>query len=226
MDLQPDLPSRKRLFCNNCQTDTNHNVLYDHVCENIEEDEQGNLVNWEKYIYRFLICAGCEHAVLEECWTNMWLPDENGKPQYFYEYFPKRAKQDIKRKYFRQLPRKLNKIYNETIQAFNSNLLTLCTAGLRTLIEGICEDKKIKGRNLEEKINNLVPLLPQNIVNGLHSFRFMGNEALHELNAPNINDLRLAIEISEDLLNFIYELDYKASQLPHSQRNVQSSNSE
>ena len=41
----------------------------------------------------------------------------------------------------------------------------------------------------------------------------MGNVAAHELEAPNREDLKLAIEVIEDLLNFLYELDYKAQQL-------------
>ena len=42
----------------------------------------------------------------------------------------------------------------------------------------------------------------------------MGNEALHELGAPDRKNLQTAIEVSEDLLNFLYELDYKARRLP------------
>ena len=53
----------------------------------------------------------------------------------------------------------------------------------------------------------------KNIVTGLHGFRFIGNTALHRLNPPKKDDLRLAIEVSEDILNFLYELDYKASRL-------------
>lgn len=52
-----------------------------------------------------------------------------------------------------------------------------------------------------------------NIVESLHGFRFMGNEALHELNPPEKKNLNVAIEVSEDLMNYLYELDYKASQL-------------
>jgi hypothetical protein len=218
-ELQPDLSSRKRIFCNKCRNETNHTVLCDHAYENAEVDGE-DLINWEKYVYRFWICAGCESATLEECWTTLGYEDRNGKQIYNSEYFPKRTERDIRKKYFRQLPQKLDKIYEETILAFNENLMILCAAGLRTLIEGICEDKGIKGRNLEERINALVTLLPQNIVASLHSFRFMGNEALHELTPPKAADLRLAIEISEDLLNFLYELDYKASQLPAKQRNA------
>jgi len=74
--------------------------------------------------------------------------------------------------------------------------------------------KNIDGKNLEQRIDHLEAILPANIVQNLHGFRFMGNEALHELGAPDPKDLRLAIEVSEDLLNFLYELDYKASRLP------------
>jgi hypothetical protein len=90
----------------------------------------------------------------------------------------------------------------------------LCTAGLRALLEGVCDDKHIKGRNLRDKIDNLQPLLAnKSIVKNLHHFRFTGNQAVHRLESPTRGDTKLAIEVMEDLLNFLYELDYKASRL-------------
>jgi hypothetical protein len=77
-------------------------------------------------------------------------------------------------------------------------------------LEGICAEKGIEGRNLHTKIDGLKVYLPANIVDSLHRFRFVGNEAAHELQAPTEAELRLAIEVMEDLLNFLYELDYKA----------------
>jgi len=67
-------------------------------------------------------------------------------------------------------------------------------------------------------------VIPQNIVSNLHSIRFLGNEAAHELIAPTYHELSLAIEICEDLLNFLYELDYKATSLTQmrNERNNQS----
>ncbi|MFQ5894396.1 MAG: DUF4145 domain-containing protein [Nitrospinota bacterium] len=116
-------------------------------------------------------------------------------------------------KRFKALPEKLFSIYREIIHAYNGSLNVLCAAGARALLEGICEDKGISGKNIEEKVEGLKRLLPANIVDDLHGFRFIGNRALHELEAPSREDLGLAIEIIEDLLNFIYELDYKASRL-------------
>jgi hypothetical protein len=175
---------------------------------------------WEKVVYRFWICAGCESATLEECWTMRGYEDRDGKQIYNSTFFPRRTEYDVTGKHFKQLPKKLDGIYREAIQAFNDRLYVLCAAGLRTLIEGICEDKQVTGKNLEDKINALVGVLPQNIVTSLHSFRFMGNDALHEITAPKPEDLRLAIEISEDLLNFLYELDYKARRLLSKGHNI------
>ena len=92
---------------------------------------------------------------------------------------------------------------------------------LRSIIEGLCDDKEISGKrdSLEKKIKSLTKLgISANIAENLHGFRFMGNAAVHELVAPEQEDLRLAIEIIEDLLNFVYELDYKTRRLKGNQR--------
>jgi len=64
-------------------------------------------------------------------------------------------------------------------------------------------------------------ILPQNIVDSLHGFRFMANDALHRLTGTDCECLRVAIEVCEDLLNFLYELDYKAQRLPRRKQTSQ-----
>lgn len=80
-------------------------------------------------------------------------------------------------------------------------------------------DPEASEGDLKPKVFRKMPvrlrtIYSQTIVANLHGFRFMGNIALHELAAPKKDDLKVAIEVSEDLLNFLYELDYKASLLP------------
>jgi hypothetical protein len=168
---------------------------------------------WERLGYRLWICAGCERGTLEEYYTSDFLEDRDGNPQYEYEYSPPRIMVYVEAKKFKQLPPKLDKIYREVLHAFNNKLTILCAIGIRGLLEGICADKGIKGKNIASKIDGLSSMLPQNIVSNLHSIRFLGNEAAHELVGPESHELRLAIEICEDLLNYVYELDYKASRL-------------
>jgi hypothetical protein len=207
--LDPRFPSAKKIFCNSCKQETNHVAQGDYSARVDGEDGWW----WHEGVYRLWACAGCESGLLEICWTNVTLTRDDGSQEYTYEYYPKRASHEIEAKMFLRLPQKLQKIYKETIQAFNEGIDLLCTAGLRALLEGICEDKNISGSNLEKKIDALVGLLPKNIVESLHSFRFMGNTAIHELTPPDRADLWLAIEVSEDLLNYFYELDYRARSL-------------
>jgi len=203
---------QKLIFCNRCKNETNH-VLKGEHSRRFYEKEHGQLMFWEEVADRLWICAGCEQGTLEHCYTMDGYVDESGNQFYESTYYPKRTQQHIPQKRFMKIPKKLDKLYAETVEAYNNGLNILCAAGLRALIEGICVDKNIRGKNLENKIDGLNSILPENIVKNLHSFRFIGNEAIHELSAPNKGDLLLAIEVSQDLMNFIYELDYKASQL-------------
>jgi hypothetical protein len=201
-----DIGLRKKiLFCNHCRTETNHLCQTEYLRH---REYEGHF--WEEDKYRLWVCAGCEHATLEVAYQDVGYGSDDN---WDVEYFPKREEYDVKGKSFGKLPDKLNTIYRETIQAFNNGLNLLCAAGLRALIEGICDDKRMQGNNLEAKIDNLKSILPNNIVANIHNFRFIGNTAVHELTPPQTDALRLAIGIVEDLLNFLYELDYKASGL-------------
>jgi hypothetical protein len=210
-DNETAVERRRRLFCNCCNGETNHILRGEHHRTHIEDEIAGY---WEKTYYRLWTCAGCDTGTMEEAWTSTLVVDEQGDHIYEYSYHPPRSASELRPKVFRQLPKPLKVIYAETIGAFNHKLYITCAGGLRALIEGICENKNITGRNLEERIDRLETVLPKNIVQSIHGFRFMGNEALHRLSAPEPGTLRLAIEVSEDLLNFLYELDYKASRLP------------
>jgi hypothetical protein len=182
------------------------------VYENTPNEQLGF---WEEFEYRFWVCRGCDTATLEEAYTNIGMYDPS-REKHICEskLYPKRRERELAHKRFRQLNTKLSAIYREVIASYNNDSGTLCAIGLRALLEGICADKTIDGRDLFTKIDGLTAYLPANIVESLHSFRFMGNVAAHELQAPKPTELRLAIEVMEDLLNFLYELEYKAQRLP------------
>lgn len=223
--LPTELPTNKRIFCNNCRNDTNHIPKY-HSCEY-------RLASVEKSAYLitkgnlFWMCAGCENFTFE-CYDIMEIfrfdedlsEDElnslnelDSNPDVTSNFFPKRTKNDLVAKNFNQMPTFLKDIYQEVIAAFNNEIPILCAVGIRALVEGICSDQEITGRNLEKKIDGLARIIPQNIVANLHELRFMGNQAAHELSAPHKEEIQLAILICEDLLNYLYELDYKANTL-------------
>jgi hypothetical protein len=198
-------PEIKRLYCNSCAQETHHQLKGSHkqACDFVDDVGCG--------LVRYLLwaCRGCDTGVLETAyWTDSmeWAIE--------YDYFPERSQHFLLPKPYSKLTASLMAIYREVITCYNQEAFILCAAGLRALLEGICHDKKVKGFNNETRIDGLKEFLPnENIVRNLHCFRFMGNEAIHELAEPNPAEVALAIGIIEDLLNFFYELDYKASQL-------------
>jgi hypothetical protein len=203
-------PPKKKIYCNKCKQNTNHSLIGEHPVSNYDEQAGWGQIS----TYRLWICAGCETGSLEVEYSNSDMMDDEGNDLSDYTYYPKRVRDDRPKKVFLKLKPKLEQIYKEAIVCFNNESYILCTAGLRALLEGVCDDKHIKGKNLRDKIDNLQPLLgSKNIVKNLHHFRFTGNQAVHKLEAPTRGSTELAIEVMDDLLNCLYELDYKASRL-------------
>jgi hypothetical protein len=207
--MAADTPNKTRIYCNWCKQETNHELKGEHTVKFPDEDFP------EMLVYRFWICMGCERGTLQEGYWNGGMNEDDEEQ----EYFPERSKKFLVPKPYFKLKIALSDIYREAITCYNSKAPILCAAGLRALLEGICQDKRIKGKTLKAKIDGLQTRLPnKNIIRNLHHFRFMGNDAVHELTAPKPNELALAIGVIEDLLNFFYELDYKASQLRQMRR--------
>ena len=113
--------------------------------------------------WEIIQCVGCETVSFRELWlTNEdWVPNEGPKPTVYR--YPEVDKDQVPIKSFRQAPYNINKIYEESIQSFNIGNYILCAAGLRVVIEGICEEEIAKNEQmtskklytLEKKINGL-----------------------------------------------------------------------
>lgn len=196
--------NKKWIYCNHCKGVTRHVWVASHSYGRGWAEEDGT-DEWGEYI--LWACAGCDTGTMEDHYTAVYLPGD----EYNCIFHPKRAHADRAQKQFCKLPQKLQTLYQEVISALNESLNLLCAAGLRGLVEGVCADKGIQGSNLGAKIEGMKSLLPENIVKNLHGFRFMGNRAAHELEAPNNQELALAVDVIEDIFNFLYELDYKAT---------------
>jgi hypothetical protein len=211
-----DIGAVRKIFCNTCKVETKHelNTIHKRHWDEypLDKDEYSQPSYWEEYQFRLWVCRGCDTAVLEEAFTSIGMGGPN-EQKWASSFYPKRAFRALPQKRFIRLDEKLSNIHREVIDSFNDGMPILCAIGLRALLEGICAEKEIEGRNLQQKIDNLDTILPANIVTSLHGFRFMGNLAAHELEASGENELKLAIEVIEDLLNFLYELDYKAQKL-------------
>lgn len=216
-----------KVICQECQHETNHMVLVSVELNGFEE-EYG--LHWSS-IYQIIKCQGCDTLSfrIENTDSETWAPND----PYRETIYPKRSEKIIKNKIFHSLPYNVNRLYRETIDCFNNDILTLCAAGIRALVEAICLENKVidgnveikdqngavirteKKDNLEGKINGLFEkgILTEKNSIALHEHRLLGNEALHRMAVLNKEELSIAINIVEGILESIYEIPYKSMKL-------------
>lgn len=219
-------PCRELHFCMNCEGNRNHTTL----CEKRVSEHTDVYNYWAKFA--IIQCNGCDEIsfLKETCFSEDI--DDDGRPKLVRTLYPERHKLSRRAKEYCKVPFKLRNLYIEIIEAYNSESPLLCAAGLRSLVEGICADLKIKKgptevlkkggikvieqtQKLEGKINGLVETgyLSKKHASILHRHRFLGNDALHDLDKPTFDCLRAAIDIIEHTLENLYELEDKAGQI-------------
>lgn len=216
--METETNSKEQVVCNSCKHRTWHSIIFSRpfLISGYDgyggDDYLGNVeTQWD-----LLQCMGCGSIS-----ARMVMEDEYDEHPYV-EFYPERTISHHVGKYYVHLPENLAHLYSEITATYNRGNLILCSAGIRALLEGICIDKGIgsgpdeKGKStksLEGKINGLASIVPPGIVKNLHGLRFLGNQALHELDIPDKNDVKLAISVIEDIMNIIYDLDYRAQLL-------------
>lgn len=198
----------KWIHCNSCSRPTEHLLVSKYVYHDSETIKDDYEIWWSNG-WQIWQCRGCKELIGEKTYQFSEDTDYDGSSLVNRTFYPERDKELLKAKTYINIPKKIKSIYEEITKCFNNSCYLLCSIGLRTLIEGICLDKNISGNNLYEKIENAL-FIPENIRKNLHGFRFLGNDAAHELNYPDKEDLQLAILVVEDILNVAYELNYKS----------------
>ncbi len=209
-------------ICETCKGPTKQTVLFE---KEVSEEEQ-ETGWWETSIYQIIQCDGCESISYRTLFDSAYLRSYEGNS--IESLFPKRTVNSLSIKSFLNTPKNIVSIYRETIDAYNNDMEILCSAGLRTIIEGICTDKNIKNgeitevggkkktsKGLDGKIEGLAAngFLTKVHSDVLHELRFLGNKALHNLSPPSKKELKLAIDIVEHSIENIYELQDRARKL-------------
>lgn len=191
-------------FCARCSRDTNHAVQ----CVHQEEGDPSTYHYAEQY---FIVkCKGCNYVSFLKIYHDYEnaYPDENNGwvvPKDI-DRFPKGKKGALDTW---NMPEIVASIYSETCDAYRDGALTLAGIGFRATIEAICNDQNISGKELSVKINNLAAkgLISKKDSARLHSIRFMGNDAAHDIKKPSISSLDAALVIVEHLITTVYILD-------------------
>lgn len=217
-----------RAYCSNCNNETKH-VVRQSINKRIEEyldPRDPDSLIYARNDYQIIECRGCEFTSFRSTYD---FSEEDGT---IVKLYPKRTSTSLTIKDMLNVPQKLRRFYIETINAFNFESNTLCAAGLRALVEGVCaengitkgevtvnkgkkNEKKVKKNNLEGKISGLHEhgILTKKNAETLHELRFLGNDAVHKLALPPSNELLLAIKILEHTLEALYEIPEAGAEL-------------
>ncbi len=206
-------PTLVKAPCSSCGGERNHVVVSEHNTTS-DPDEDGYYFETSHQIIR---CQGCEDLRFREIYADEFDLDENDQPLEHVTIYPDQARKGrpFNKELGNGLPTNVVGMYKEALGAFNAGAKVLAGGGLRAIVEAICKDRAIAGINLQKKIDRLVEagLLAQPQADLLHEERFIGNAALHELEAPPDDDLTIGFEIIEALLITIYVLPDKAKKL-------------
>jgi hypothetical protein len=219
-------------LCRSCEGETNHQILQTEIHSGeFPFRHHSEDIYWWETKYQIIECLGCNLKAFRTENTNSEDHDFN---EVFVNVglYPEWELDNLKVKNYFAAPGVIQKIYNETIKAYNSNMEILCAAGARSLVEGICKTQKIKKGNityiddegisqtkksdsLSGQINALSEkgILSKKNAEALQEHKFLGNAALHELDIPSKKSLRLSIEILENILDSIYAIPIKVKYL-------------
>lgn len=200
-DEQPDFWTT----CNSCRNTTKHETLKH---ETISGDDEYRF----RRTFSIIRCKGCEDISFREKYEDFesTYPNDDGEwiaPET-NTFYPKRRMQDGDLEVF-MLPDVVSQIYSETLLAINEEALTLAGLGLRGIIEAVCNDLQVKGKNLEVRISRLATMgvISVNDATRLHAIRFLGNDAAHEIKKPRKSQVRVAMQIINHLVRSVYILE-------------------
>lgn len=197
-----------RNYCIKCKQQTNHDIEGIHKIQP-HPDEYHCLIE-----HSVVKCRGCDTVSFLRVFHDFEgaYPTEHDEwvvPKDI-ETYPKAQTGNLDTKH---LPDIVESIYTETCNAYRDGALTLAGIGFRSTVEAICNDQGITGKELSTKINNLASkgLISKKDSTRLHSIRFMGNDAAHDIKKPSEKSLQAALVIVEHLITTVYIIDRESA---------------
>lgn len=213
-NMSDSKPKTIKCYCSSCGQRTNHWVVSE---VSLFPDDRDDF--WWRDDYRLVRCCGCERISFNREYVDESMVDydpHNGSPILVSEFtsFPNKEGLVEPVENTWDFPSDVYGIYKEAITAYNEGCLRLAAAGFRATVEAICNDKGIVSKNLESKINGLkrAGIITDADRNRLHSIRFMGNDSIHEMKAPDKNSVKLVMEIINGILTNLYIIEEKSKE--------------
>jgi uncharacterized protein DUF4145 len=206
-----------KFICKECCRETSHSIISSYSEAGYEDCGGGNGVDWDVR-NQIIQCLGCEAVSFRviSTFSEDYDYDQEGKMvlNETVKYYPGRS-EGLKAISSYLLPENVQCIYKETILAIENEQNVLAGIGIRALIETICKDLKAEGKDLYNKINDLKEksIVTNEGVDTLHKLRVLGNDAAHEVKEHNKQQLSVAIQIIEHMLDGTYIIPHKVAEV-------------
>lgn len=201
--------------CIRCDNSTKHEVVASVDITDVVL--WADITEWTSY--QIVQCRGCETYSFRKTKTSTEdiAMDTLGKEFQVVdvEIYPPRMVGRRKLRNFRYLPPKVRKVYEETHQALSSELPLLAGVGIRSLVEAVCQEEDTEGKDLKDKIDDLVRqgFLTPSGAEILQKLRLIGNETVHEMKSHDIRVLGTAFDVVEHLLLGVYILPKESEKI-------------
>ena len=211
-ELSQKIGGKYRLVCRECSRETLHSIVCSYDESGNEDCGAGNYVDW--YCKNQIIqCLGCETVSFRK--VSKFSEDIEYDPSGPFspetiQYYPGRS-EGLRFVESFLLPNKIEDIYRETVFAIENEQHVLAGIGIRAIVETVCKDLNVKGKNLKDKIYFLRDrsIVTQEGAETLHKLRVLGNYAAHEVKAHDSRQLELAMKIIEHILDGTYIIPRK-----------------
>lgn len=204
------------LSCGVCKRKTNHVVLASADLSGTDEMNDGYEIHWSSN-HEIVQCLGCDTISFRIASQNseddpIQIGPNEWAENVYEELYPNRNEGRVPIKDDYLLPTDIERIYTETIKAMNGDQPVLSGIGIRALIETTSKERNANGKDLMEKINDLVTqgVLTKDGADILHKLRVLGNKAAHEVKPHTTDQLSLAMDVIDHLLQGVYILPYHA----------------
>ena len=215
--VKPAKDRQTWISCGSCGKVTCHEVLTS--VSTSDSNPGGDISVWEDFLT--VQCGGCKtvsFCVESSCSEGYYYNPETDREELSVStrLYPSRTAGRSELEHAHLLPHNVFLIYEETRASLSNDLPVLAGIGIRAIVETVCKDRTAQGKNLKDRIDNLVILriITPDGAKILHSLRFMGNDAAHEVKAHSQEELSTAFDVAEYLLKGTYILPKLANKLP------------
>jgi Domain of unknown function (DUF4145) len=208
-------PPTIKAHCNDCLSETNHDVIARRKREWIDRDDQGNPVFGETMIYELVQCRGCENISLKRTY---WRSDEEGRK---VDYFPP-AVSRRKPKWgegfgwiFGRAQTEISTLFDEVYSAMFSGNNRLALMGVRAIIDVALTDKLGDIGGFAQKLGEAKAKgwITESHFKVLNIVVDAGNAASHRAYNPKIEQLNLILDVVENLIQYLYVIEEHAEEI-------------